>query len=125
KKLNPIKNAYINSDKACLEGTRVQIIAKTSQWILNTENDVSQTFLLCGAAGTGKSSISHAIGKKFKENSCLGVFFSFDRTVLKKRTPIWAVQTIAYDLGIHVPEFGKALINKLEEDPGILCDPSL
>ncbi|KIK71715.1 hypothetical protein GYMLUDRAFT_107469, partial [Collybiopsis luxurians FD-317 M1] len=82
-------------------------------------------FLLCGAAGTGKSAISHAIGKRFKEMNYLGAFFAFDRTFAAERTPIRAVQSIAYDLGKQIPEFGKALRKVLEEDSDVLRDPSL
>ncbi|KIK71614.1 hypothetical protein GYMLUDRAFT_150144, partial [Collybiopsis luxurians FD-317 M1] len=113
--------------KVCLEGTRVQIIAKISQWLLTTKDDAPQMFLLCGAAGTGKSAISHAIGKRFKEKKInyLGAFFTFDRTFAAEWTPVRAVQTIAYDLGKQIPDFGRALIRILEEDPDILRDSSL
>ncbi|KIK62100.1 hypothetical protein GYMLUDRAFT_198501 [Collybiopsis luxurians FD-317 M1] len=125
KQLNPVKDAYINSDKVCLEGTRVQIQEKISQWILNPKNDGPQIFLLCGAAGTGKSAISHAIGKKFKEMNYLGAFFAFNRTFATERTPVRAVQTIACDLAKQIPKLGKALIKILEQDSDILRDPSL
>ncbi|KIK71633.1 hypothetical protein GYMLUDRAFT_106288, partial [Collybiopsis luxurians FD-317 M1] len=84
-------------------------------------------FLLCGPAGTGKSAISHAIGKRFKEMDKvhLGAFFAFDRTFAAERTPIRALQTIAYDLGKNIPDFGEALIKVLQDDPDILRDPSL
>ncbi|KIK62106.1 hypothetical protein GYMLUDRAFT_242810 [Collybiopsis luxurians FD-317 M1] len=125
KQLNPVKDAYINSDKVCLEGTRVQILEKISQWVKNTEDNSPQMFLLCGAAGTGKSAISHAIGKQFKAMNYLGAFFAFDRTFIAEQTPVRAVQSIAYDLSKQIPKFGKALIKTLEDNSNILRDPSL
>ncbi|KIK71658.1 hypothetical protein GYMLUDRAFT_977718, partial [Collybiopsis luxurians FD-317 M1] len=125
KKLNPVKAAYINSDKVCLEGTRVHILDQISDWVLSPSNDSSHMFLLCGPAGTGKSAISHTIGKRFKEMNYLGAFFCFDRTFLAERTPVRAVQSIAYGLSQHLPGFGKALIEIMEKDPYILSSPSI
>ncbi|KIK62117.1 hypothetical protein GYMLUDRAFT_165050, partial [Collybiopsis luxurians FD-317 M1] len=125
KQLNPVKTAYINSDKVCLEGTRVHILDKISQWIQNTEDNSPHIFLLCGAAGTGKSAISHAIGKKFKEMNYLGAFFAFDRTFAAERTPLRAVQSIAYELAKHMPDFEKALIKILKKDSDIIRDSSI
>ncbi|KIK71713.1 hypothetical protein GYMLUDRAFT_147720, partial [Collybiopsis luxurians FD-317 M1] len=119
------KDAYFNSDKVCLEGTRVQILDKLSQWVKNTEDNSPQMFLLCGAAGTGKSAISHAIGKQFKAMNYLGAFFAFNRTFAAERNPVRAVQTIACDLAKQIPKFRKALIKILEQDSNILRDCSI
>ncbi|KAE9400104.1 hypothetical protein BT96DRAFT_975499 [Gymnopus androsaceus JB14] len=95
-KLNPDLNAHIQEDKECLEGTRIQIIEKITQWAMNRKDDTPQAFILYGAAGTGKSAISHTIGKKFKKMNCLGGFFCFNCTFHAERTATRAIQSIAY-----------------------------
>ncbi|KAJ3997666.1 hypothetical protein F5050DRAFT_1876401 [Lentinula boryana] len=114
-KLKPVLGAWLDKDKICLEGTRTAIIKEISQWIHNND---TQIFFLCGEAGTGKSTISHTIGKLF--DNCLGSFFCFDRAFSTKRTPSNALCTIAYELGIKFPEIGSKLLQTLEVNPNIL-----
>ncbi|KIK56859.1 hypothetical protein GYMLUDRAFT_173735, partial [Collybiopsis luxurians FD-317 M1] len=117
--------AYLDSDKVCLEHTRVEIIKKISHWISKIGADAPKSFFLHGPAGTGKSAISHSIGKKSKDEDCLGAFFHFDRTLSMDRTPSKALQSIAYNLAIHVPNFRNGLIEILEKDPYLLSSSSL
>ncbi|KAE9392938.1 hypothetical protein BT96DRAFT_863870, partial [Gymnopus androsaceus JB14] len=124
-KLNPVLNAHIQTDKECLEGTRIQIIEEITQWAMNRKEDTPQAFILHGAAGTGKSAISHTIGKKFKKMNCLGGFFCFNRTFHGERTATRAIQSIAYNLGLNVPGFAKALIEVMDNDPYILDNANI
>ncbi|KIK54956.1 hypothetical protein GYMLUDRAFT_104854, partial [Collybiopsis luxurians FD-317 M1] len=101
----------------CLEGTRVEIIDKISQWVYDTETNVPKIFFLHGPAGTGKSAIAHTIGKQYKDRGCLGAFFRFDRTFSMKRTPSKALQSIAYNVAINLPEFRNGLVELLDKDP--------
>ncbi|KAE9385618.1 hypothetical protein BT96DRAFT_791075, partial [Gymnopus androsaceus JB14] len=117
--------AHIQADKECLEGTRIQIIEKITQWAMDRKDDTPQAFILHGAAGTGKSAISHTIGKKFKEMNCLGGFFCFNRTFHGERTATRAIQSIAYNLGLNVPGFAEALIEAMDNDPYILSSTSI
>ncbi|KAJ3725084.1 quinon protein alcohol dehydrogenase-like superfamily, partial [Lentinula guzmanii] len=100
----------------CLEGTRTAIIEEISQWIRATNG--SQALLLCGEAGTGKSTISHTIGSKFEHQ--LGAFFCFDRTFAAARTPSNALRTIAYMLGIKFPKIATELLAIIQANPNIL-----
>ncbi|KAE9402798.1 WD40 repeat-like protein, partial [Gymnopus androsaceus JB14] len=117
--------AHLNPDKICLKGTRVGIVADVLAWIYNPDNEVPKAFFLCGEAGTGKSTISHTIGQHAKDAKCLGAFFCFDHTFAAERTPNKALQTIAYDLSISLPEFGKHLIEVLDDDPYISTSMSI
>ncbi|KIK55714.1 hypothetical protein GYMLUDRAFT_248522 [Collybiopsis luxurians FD-317 M1] len=80
-------------------------------------------FLLHGAAGTGKSAITHTIGMKLKDLNYFGAFFAFKWNLAAD--PFQAVQAIAHELGKHIPEFKKALVNILEKDSDILHDPNI
>ncbi|KAJ3974958.1 hypothetical protein EV361DRAFT_781672, partial [Lentinula raphanica] len=108
----------LDKDKVCLQGTRTTVIEEISQWIESHGLHESQTFILCGEAGTGKSTISHTIGRNFEH--ILGAFFSFNRQFLAQSTPASALRTIAYQLGIKFPEFGTSLIEVIKQKPFIL-----
>ncbi|KIK56907.1 hypothetical protein GYMLUDRAFT_173741, partial [Collybiopsis luxurians FD-317 M1] len=117
--------AHIDSDKICLKDTRVEIINKISNWIYVTGKNIPRGFFLYGPAGTGKSAISHTIGKQCKDENCLGAFFRFDRTFTVDRTPSKALQSIAYNLALYIPEFGNRLVELLDKDPYVSSSPSL
>ncbi|KIK56870.1 hypothetical protein GYMLUDRAFT_173543, partial [Collybiopsis luxurians FD-317 M1] len=117
--------AYIDRDKICLEGTRVDIIDKISQWINNTETNVPKIFFLHGPAGTGKSAIAHTIGKQCKDQGCLGAFFRFDRTFSLERTPSKALRSIAYNMAINLPKFKNGLHELLNTNPYMADSTSL
>ncbi|KAJ3765661.1 WD40-repeat-containing domain protein, partial [Lentinula raphanica] len=117
-KLKPVPDSWLDKDKVCLQGTRTTVIEEISQWIESHGLHESQTFILCGEAGTGKSTISHTIGRNFEH--ILGAFFSFNRQFLAQSTPASALRTIAYQLGIKFPEFGTSLIEVIKQKPFIL-----
>ncbi|KIK56975.1 hypothetical protein GYMLUDRAFT_777743 [Collybiopsis luxurians FD-317 M1] len=125
KKLNPDFKAHIDHDKLCLDGTRIEIIHKISQWIYDTETNVPKIFFLHGPAGTGKSAIAHTIGKQCKDQGCLGAFFRFDRTFSAERTPSKALKSMAYNMAINLPEFQNGLIEQLDCDPYVAYSTSL
>ncbi|KIK49861.1 hypothetical protein GYMLUDRAFT_183469, partial [Collybiopsis luxurians FD-317 M1] len=109
----------------CLEGTRVEIIHKISQWIYDMEANIPKIFFLHGPAGTGKSAIAHTIGKWCKDRGCLGAFFHFDRTFSMERTPSKALQSIAYNVAINLPQFRNGLVELLDKDPYLAGSISL
>ncbi|KAJ3720294.1 WD40-repeat-containing domain protein [Lentinula guzmanii] len=120
-KLKPISGTWLDKNKICLEGTRTTIIEEISQWI--SHRNVPQTYILCGEAGTGKSTIGHTIGAKFE--NWLGAFFCFSRRFAATRTPSNALCTIAYRLGIKFPVIANKLIQTFEVNPNILESTSI
>ncbi|KIK50689.1 hypothetical protein GYMLUDRAFT_134386, partial [Collybiopsis luxurians FD-317 M1] len=107
----------IDHDKLCLEGTRIEIIHKISQWICDTETNVPKIFFLHGPAGTGKSAIAHTIGKQCEDQGFLGAFFRFDRTFSTERTPGKALKSMAYNMAMNLTEFRNYLSELLNKDP--------
>lgn len=97
----------------------MQIIKEINDWIFG-EEDTPQLFLLHGAAGTGKSAISHTIGRQMEEQNCLGAFFCFNRSLVEHRTPGQALKTIAFYLGLCNTNFLQSLLKILESKPQIL-----
>ena len=104
-----ITGAGVRTDKQCLPNTRVGIIEEIADWVMDSSNDVSRVFFLCGQAGSGKSSIAHSVGLQFRKTGQLGSFFCFDRKHSANRTPEKVLLTVAHDLGVWNRELGSTL----------------
>jgi DNA polymerase III delta prime subunit len=91
-KLNSANDARVRASKACLQGTRVELLTRIRNWALYP---AERTLLLYGAAGTGKSAIVHTIARDLhSENLALVPFFAFNRAVQNRSSsqliPTWA-----------------------------------
>ncbi|KAJ7838028.1 hypothetical protein B0H14DRAFT_2513447 [Mycena olivaceomarginata] len=90
--LNCAKDAGVQASKACLQGTRVELLTRIRNWALHPEKC---TLLLYGAAGTGKSAIVHTIARELESEKLAFVpFFAFNRSVRNRSSsqliPTWA-----------------------------------
>jgi hypothetical protein len=106
-KLARIERAGLNRDKACLPGTRVQVLDELAQWV--NDPQASRVRFVLGVAGAGKSAIAHAMGLRFREVCRLASFFSFVRSFQQDRHPQSILTTIAWDLAHWNSDFRKAL----------------
>ncbi|KAJ7870308.1 hypothetical protein B0H14DRAFT_2175600, partial [Mycena olivaceomarginata] len=86
------EDAGMRKSKACLQGTRVQLLSRIRNWALHP---AERTLLLYGAAGTGKSAIVHTIARDLdSEKLALVPFFAFNCSVQNHSSsqliPTWA-----------------------------------
>ncbi|TDL24682.1 hypothetical protein BD410DRAFT_718554 [Rickenella mellea] len=102
-------DARFRSDKQCLAGTRDEVLDEITNWINSSDDSKKNVFLLCGAAGTGKSAIAHTIAKRFDLLGHLGSSYCFMRSNQANRHPGNLFSTIAVDLANHSPQFKIAL----------------
>ncbi|ETW77187.1 hypothetical protein HETIRDRAFT_326537 [Heterobasidion irregulare TC 32-1] len=77
KEIRYVPEASFDKNKGCQPGTRTVILDEISACI-NAE-DAPRVLLLSGAAGTGKSAITHTIAHQFKSLNRLGSSFCFVR----------------------------------------------
>ena len=112
-----VRDAGLDSSKACLAGTRMKTLEDLSGWINGTASP--QVRFLFGGAGTGKSAVAHSIGERFESLGRLGSFFQFDRTAQRERPLASVIRTIANDLANWSPDFRRALA-KVLHDKGYL-----
>ncbi|KAF8193560.1 WD40-repeat-containing domain protein, partial [Mycena galopus ATCC 62051] len=92
-KLKYAKEAGVQASKACLLGTRVELLTRIRKWALNRATE--RILLLHGAAGTGKSAIAHTIAQDlYSEGLALVPFFAFNCSVQNRSSsqliPTWA-----------------------------------
>ena len=81
----------------CLEGTRIEFLDDIVQWINSYESE-ARALLVSGGAGTGKSSVMHTIGGRFKALGRLGSMFCFSDAEKTTRTPASLFPHISRDL---------------------------
>ncbi|KAJ6054863.1 hypothetical protein N7499_005813 [Penicillium canescens] len=59
----------------CLPGTRTELLNEIAEWAVSQHG--KYIFWLNGMAGTGKSTISRTVAKRFKQEKILGASFFF------------------------------------------------
>jgi hypothetical protein len=118
-RLKPIASANYDSHVAptgCLDGTRVEIHKKLSDWA-NEDTSGLSTMWLNGMAGTGKTAIASTFARIMEDQRILGASFFIDRQQAERRDLRRIVQTLAYDLAKHKHEQLLALWTTLRDDP--------
>jgi len=120
--LTHVRSAGLDPSKACLPGTRSQILDELSTWV--NDQHACRALFLIGVAGAGKSSIAHSLGLRFESLHRLGCFFAFHRDFQADRNPQSVLSTIAYELAGTNLEFKHALACALRDDGSLLhtCD---
>jgi hypothetical protein len=102
-RLKPIASANYDSHVAptgCLDGTRVAIHKRLSDWA--SENTPGLTTMwLNGMAGTGKTAIASTFARDMEDQKILGASFFIDRQRAERQDLRRIIQTLAYDLAKH------------------------
>jgi hypothetical protein len=94
-------------DKGCLPGTRMVFLDFIDNWVNDPASE--RCLVLFGQAGTGKSSIAHAIARRFDKMHRLTSSFIFLRKEQSKREAYHLFTTLARDLSDRYPSFKTAL----------------
>ncbi|KIJ63807.1 hypothetical protein HYDPIDRAFT_29157 [Hydnomerulius pinastri MD-312] len=98
----------------CLEGTRVQLLARLTEWIEDTNE--KPICWLNGRPGSGKSAISQTVAEKYAGQKRLAASFFFSRRDIERRTTRHFFPTIATQLLSSLPSIRPAVIAALEQD---------
>ncbi|KAF7363120.1 WD40 repeat-like protein [Mycena venus] len=112
-----VRFAGVNVAKACLKGTRTQILDDLSTWVNDPKG--SRVRFLLGLAGTGKSAIAHSLGARFDTLQRLGCFFAFSRDFQGDRHPESVLSTVAHEIAGWNPDFKHALAAVLRDKPSL------
>jgi len=115
--LNTLKiteGADYNPEKACLPGTRTDVLESIRNWITGEgEHADTQAFLLVGQAGIGKSAILHRIAEEYNVTQRLAASFCFS----KDRGSNNFFRTIARSFAALDPAFALAVAASTTRDP--------
>ncbi|THU85421.1 TPR-like protein [Dendrothele bispora CBS 962.96] len=126
-KLQYVKSASWNKNRACLPGTRTSLINEIMSWA-HDKTDRSNTveiYLLSGVAGSGKTSIAHSIAQRcFEEKLLLSSFF-FHRETAGLNVPDGFITTLARDLGRVNSSIAESIAFAVEDDPALALAHSM
>jgi 2-phosphoglycerate kinase len=78
---------FLQRDKQCLPGTRMEILRTLEDWIMKEGDDVPRVHLVSGVAGVGKSTVMHTIAQRAFDQRILAAFYCFDRALQAQRNP--------------------------------------
>jgi DNA replication protein DnaC len=106
-------NARFNPQSICLDSTRTAILAEIKEWINLTTSQ--NTLLLCGMAGTGKSTILNTIASYCNQRKELGGSFHFKRND-DARTAKYMFSTIARGIADLNKDYKLKLCEAIEND---------
>ncbi|CAI7578259.1 unnamed protein product [Penicillium bialowiezense] len=124
-KLPMVHEATFNSfedqhEPECHPGTRIDLIRQIEDWAQPSDAfDSKCIFWLNGMAGTGKSTISRTIARRFKNNNSLGASFFFKRGEGDRGTAKYLVTTIARQLARSIPEMLPLIEHATQEHENI------
>ena len=116
-KIDPLKNIRNHADRD-VDGTRLSFFSAVDSW-LNERSSPNRVMVISGSAGMGKSVISAVICEKMQDAGRLAGshFCQHDRAC--HRNPKVMLQSLASQLCDILPEYKKALVEKLSRNLGV------
>ncbi|THU76138.1 WD40 repeat-like protein, partial [Dendrothele bispora CBS 962.96] len=110
----------------CLDGTRVTILKDIMKWAQDPSLNASSGYWMCGAAGTGKSTIAKSLCLMLEEKQLLAGSFFCSRQIQECREYHHIIPTIAYQLAYYSHTFRETLERILEQHQNVaLKEPSI
>ncbi|KAF8597312.1 hypothetical protein BDV93DRAFT_372673, partial [Ceratobasidium sp. AG-I] len=117
--LNPPGSARYDSTRACLSGTRADIIKQIVDW--SERRDTSEGLLwVHGQAGLGKSSIATSVCQELDGRKLLAAGFFCKRDSSERRDPQQVLTTIVHGLALLHSGYAKLVAEAIQED-SLLC----
>ena len=116
-KIDILKNVRHHGDRY-VEGTRLSIFAKVQSW-LDDRSCPNRVMVISGNAGMGKSVISAVMCKKMQEAGRLAGSHFCEHNRARHRNPKVMLQSLASHLCDFLPDYEKALAEKLSRNLGV------
>ena len=116
-KIETLKNIRYHADRY-VEGTRLSIFSKVDRW-LNDRSSPNRVIVISGNAGMGKSVISAVMCEKMQEAGQLAGCHFCQHDKARHRNPKVMLQSLASQLCDVLPDYKKALVEKLSRNLGV------
>ncbi|QRV96697.1 WD40 repeat-like protein [Ceratobasidium sp. AG-Ba] len=127
-KLKPVGRARYDVSRACIPGTREDVIQNLLDWVKSFERpgtlDESKRLLwVYGQAGLGKSAVATSLCQALDDQRLLSSSFFCKRDDPKRRSAQRALSSIIYGIASRHATYASALRKVLEEDPVLPTSP--
>ena len=101
-----------------VEGTRLSILKEVESWLAD-KSSPNRVIVISGNAGMGKSVISAVLCQKMLEAGRLSGSHFCRHNMARRRNPKVMLQSLACQLSESLPEYRKALVEKLSRNVGV------
>ena len=116
-KIETLKNVRNHADRY-VDGTRLSFFSAVDSW-LNDRSSPNRVMVISGSAGMGKSVISAVICEKMQDAEQLAGSHFCQHDRVRHRNPKVMLQSLASQLCDILPEYKKALVEKLSRNLGV------
>ena len=116
-KIETLKNVRNHADRY-VDGTRLSFFSAVYSW-LNDRSSPNRVMVISGSAGMGKSVISAVICEKMQDAGQLAGSHFCQHDRVRHRNPKVMLQSLASQLCDILPEYKKALVEKLSRNLGV------
>ena len=116
-KIETLKNVRNHADRY-VDGTRLSFFSAVDNW-LNDRSSPNRVMVISGSAGMGKSVISAVICEKMQDAGRLAGSHFCQHDRVRHRNPKVMLQSLASQLCDILPEYKKALVEKLSRNLGV------
>ena len=116
-RIETLKSLRYHADKY-VEGTSLSIFSKVDRW-LNDRSSPNRVIVISGNAGMGKSVISAVMCEKMQEAGQLAGCHFCQHDKARHRNPKVMLQSLASQLCDFLPDYKKALVEKLSRNLGV------
>ncbi|KAG9091295.1 hypothetical protein FS749_016643 [Ceratobasidium sp. UAMH 11750] len=121
--LKPLYEASYDISRACLDGTRKEIISDITTWC-ESSNDSERLLWVHGHAGLGKSTIATSVCQKLDGLNMLAASFFCKRDDKERRNPQKVLTTAIHGLARCQPAYAEALTTLILQNNSICGSPS-
>ena len=104
-----------NTPDPCLKGTRVALLDDLIRRVTDLTDPASRVTVVCGTAGTGKSTVAKSVAQHLAESNSLAASFFFSRDDAARSNLDHVFTTIAVQLAKYNAAYRKALVEILPE----------
>ena len=116
-KIETLKNVRNHADRY-VDGTRLSLFSAVDSW-LDDRSSPNRVMVISGSAGMGKSVISAVICEKMQDAGWLAGSHFCQHDRVRHRNPKVMLQSLASQLCDILPEYKKALVEKLSRNLGL------
>ncbi|KAG8736526.1 POC1 centriolar protein A [Ceratobasidium sp. 414] len=125
--LKPVGQAKYDPDRACMPGTREELIKEVLDWCkrpnLPDQPATGRLLWVHGHAGLGKSAIATSVCQALDDEKLLAASFFCKRDDPERRDPQRSLTSLVHSLAVRNSSYGNEVAKALQEDISLCRSP--